>query len=84
MVNRSHFGRCTVFKQDIVEWICVNSYNPTSINCFIKCTNFLSGKDYREETLTFLWEEKRQSNVMTPARIQPFWKNTLLISYWLL
>ena len=35
--------------------------------CFIKCNKY-----YTEEFLTFIQTEQRRSNVMTPARIQPF------------
>ena len=71
-VNRSQFGRGTGFKQDIVEYIGNNCYIPTSGNCFIKCINYFTKKDYAEEFLTFIRTEQRRSNVMTSARIQPF------------
>ena len=71
-VNRSQYGRGTDFKQDIVEYIGNKCYIPTSGNCFIKCINYFTKKDYREEFLTFIRTEQRRSNVMTAARIQPF------------
>ena len=71
-VNRSHYGRGTDFKQDIVEYIGNNCYIPTSGNCFIKCINYFTKKDYTEEFLTFIRTEQRRSNVMTSARVQPF------------
>ena len=71
-VNRSQFGRGKDFKQDIVEYIGSNCYIPTSGNCFIKCINYFTEKDYTEEFLTFIRTEQRRSNVMTAARIQPF------------
>ena len=73
-VNRSQYGRGTDFKQDIVEYIGNNCYIPTSGNCFIKCINYFTKKDYTEEFLTFIRTEQRRSNVMTAARIQPFCK----------
>ena len=71
-VNRSQYGRCTDFKQDIVEYIGNNCYIPTSGNCFIKCINSFTKKHYTEEFLTFIRTEPRRSNVMTSARVQPF------------
>ena len=71
-VNRSQYGRGTDFKQDIVEYIGNNCYIPTSGNCFIKCINYVIKKEYTEEFLTFIRTERRRSNVMTSARIQPF------------
>ena len=73
-VNISQYGRGTDFKQDIVEYIGNNCYIPTSGNCFIKCINYFTKKDYTEEFLTFIRTEQRRSNVMTAARIQPFCK----------
>ena len=73
-VNRSQYGRGTDFKQDIVEYIGNNCYIPTSGNCFIKCINYFTKKDYTEKFLTFIRTEQRRSNVMTSARIQPFCK----------
>ena len=74
-VNRSQYGRGTDFKQDIVEDIGNNCYIPTSGNCFIKCINYFTKKDYTEEFLTFIRTEQRRSNVMTSARVQPFCRN---------
>ena len=74
-VNRSQYGRGTEFEQDIVEYIGNNCYIPTSGNCFIKCINYFTKKDYTEEFLTFIRTEQRRSNVMTSARVQPFCRN---------
>ena len=73
-VNRSQYARGTDFKQDIVEYIGNNCYIPTSGNCFMKCINFFTKKDYTEEFLTFIRTEQRRSNVMTSARIHSFCK----------
>ena len=67
-VTRSQYGKGT----DIVEYIGNNCYIPTSGNCFMKCINYFTGKDYTEEFLTFIRTEQRRSNLMTSARIQPF------------
>ena len=71
-VGRSQYGRGTHFKQDFVEYISSNCYIPTSGNCFIKCINYFTKKDYTEDFVTFIRAEQRRSNVMTIARIQLF------------
>ena len=71
-VNRSQYGRGTDFKQDVVEYIGKNCYIPTSGNCFIKCINYFTKKDYTEQILHFIRTEQRRSIVMTSARVQPF------------
>ena len=71
--NRSQYGTGTDFKQDSVEYIGNIYYIPTSGNCFIKCNNHISGKDYMNEFLPFNRNEQRRSNVMT-STIQPFCK----------
>ena len=48
-VNRPQYGRGTDFKQDIVEYIGNRCYIPTSGNCFIKCNNYVTCKDYTED-----------------------------------
>ena len=42
-VNRSRYGRSTVFKQHLVEYTGNNFYNSTIGNYFIKCFNYLTG-----------------------------------------
>ena len=43
-VNKSQYGRGTDFKQDIVEYIGIICYIPTSGNCFIKCIKYFTKK----------------------------------------
>ena len=78
-VSRSLCHRVTtVFKQDFVEFICNNCYIATSGNCFIKYFNYLTGKEYTEEFLTFIRTEQKTANVIASARVQPFrGKNTI-------
>ena len=71
-VNRSRYGKGTNFEQDIVEYTGNNCYIPTSGNCFIKCNNDFTEKDYTEEFLTFFRSEQRRSSVRTSVRNQPF------------
>ena len=53
-VNRSQNRRGTDFKQEFVEYIVINCFIPTSGNCFIKCNNHLTGKDYLNDFSTFI------------------------------
>ena len=46
--NRSQNGSGTDFKQDNVESIGSNCYNPTSRNGFIKCISNLTGRDCKK------------------------------------
>ena len=48
-VNISQYGKGNNFKQDIVEYIVNNCYIPTKGNCFKKCINYFTKKDYSEE-----------------------------------
>ena len=73
-INRAEFGRGTDFLKDIIEVKGINCYIPSSGYCFLKCINYLTGKDYKKEFLDFIRNEKRRTNVMTKARIQPFCK----------
>ena len=79
IVNRSENGRGTDFKQDIVEYIGKNCSIPTSGNCFIKCIKYLSGRDFLNKFSTLIRDERRGSNVMTSARIQPFCKKYVIL-----
>ena len=72
-VNSSQFDKGTDFKQDFVEYFGINVYIPSSEMSFIKCTKYFTKKYYMNAFLTFIRTEKRRSNVMTTARIQPLW-----------
>ena len=71
-VKRSNFGKGTNLLSDIAEFHGNNCYIPTSNNCFLKCINYLTGKDYKTEYSEFSQNENRRKNVTTTARIQPF------------
>ena len=78
LVNRSEYGNGCHFKHEIVEYQGNNCFIPTKGYCFVKCINFLTGKDYKEQYLDFIRNEKRRSNVMTQARIQPFCRANII------
>ena len=71
-IKRSLYGRGTDFKQDIVEYIGDNCYNPTTGKCFKKGNTYFTKKVYTQEFLTFVRTEKYRSRVITSATIQPF------------
>ena len=73
-VRRSAYGRGTNYMQEIVEYHGQNCYIPISGMCFMKCIKYFTKKDYTQEFLTFIRSEQRRSNIMTSARIQPFFK----------
>ena len=69
-VNRSQYGNGCSFDEIIIEYQGNNCFIPTKGYCFIKCINFLTGQDYKQQYLEFIRNEKRRSNIMTMARIQ--------------
>ena len=71
-VNRSQYGNGCSFDNIIIEYRGNNCFVPTKGYCFVKCINYLTGQDYKQEYLHFIRNESRLSNVMTKARIQPF------------
>ena len=70
-VNRSQHGNGCSFDKIIIEYRGNNCFQPTKRYCFVKCIKYLTGQDYKQEYLDFIRNEKRRSNIMTMARIQP-------------
>ena len=70
-VNRSQYGNGCIFDKIIFEYRVINCYIPTKSCCFVKCVNYLTSQDYKDQYLEFIRNEKRRSNNMTMARIQP-------------
>ena len=82
-VNRSQYGNGCDFKHEIIEYQGNNCFIPTKGYCFMKCVNFLTGEDYKQQYLDFIRNEKRRSSIMTMARIQPFCKaNNISLGYY--
>ena len=70
------------FKLEIFEYRGTNCFLPTDGYCFVKCNNYLTGEDYNQHYLGFIRNEKRRSNNMTKARIQPFCRaNNINLGY---
>ena len=82
-VNRSQYGNGCDFKHEIIEYRGNNCFIPTKRYCFVKCINFLTGQDYKQQYLEFIRNERRRSNIMTKARIQPFCRaNNISLGYY--
>ena len=81
-VNRSQYGNGCSFNKIIIEYKGNNCFIPTKAYCFVKCVNFITGQDYKQQYLDFIRNEKRRSNIMTMARIQPFCRaNNINLGY---
>ena len=82
-VKRSQYGNGCSFDKIILERRGNNCFIPTKGYCFNKCVNFLTGQDYKQQYLEFIRNEKRRSNIVTKARIQPFCRaNNNNLGYW--
>ena len=68
-VNRSQEGNGCIFKYQNIDYIGSSCYIPSINYCFIKCNNYLTNSDYREQSLDFIRNEKKRSSIMTLARI---------------
>ena len=71
-VKGSQYGNGCDFKHEIIEYRGNNCFIPTKGYCFIKCVNFLTSRDYKQQYLDFIRNEQRRTNIMTKARIQTF------------
>ena len=58
-IKRSQYGNGCSFDKIIIEYRGNNCYKPTKGYCFIKCVNFLTGHDYKEQYLEFIRNEKK-------------------------
>ena len=82
-VKRSQYGNGCNFDKIIVEYQGNNCFIPTKGYCFVKCMNFLTRQVSKPQYLDFIRNEKRRSNIMTKARIQPFCRaNNINLGYW--
>ena len=48
-VNRSQYGYGCDFKHEIIEYRVKNCFIPTKRYCFVKCINFPTGQDYKQQ-----------------------------------
>ena len=53
-VNGSQYGNGYDFKHEIIEHRGNNCFTPTKGYCFVKCNNFLTGEDYKQQYLDFI------------------------------
>ena len=70
-INRSQYGNGCSFDKIIIEYRGNNCFIPTKGYCFVKCINYLTGQDHKQQYLEFIRNEGRRSNIMTAARVQP-------------
>ena len=71
LVIRSQYENGCDFNHQIFEYKAINYFIPPNGYCFIKCINYLINSDYKKQHLDFIGNEKRRSNIMPLARIQP-------------
>ena len=71
-VNRSQYGNGCSFDKIFIEYRGNNCFIPTKGHCFVKCINYLTGQNYKQQYLDLIRNEKRGTKIMTKARIQPF------------
>ena len=69
-VDRSRFENRSDFKHQITEYHGKNCWIPSNGYCFIKCINFLTDEDFKQQILDFIRNERRRSIIMSLARIQ--------------
>ena len=86
-VNKSQYGNGCSFDKIFIEYKGNNCFIPTKGYCFVKCINFLTGREYKQykqkQYLDFIRSEQRRSNIMTKARIQPFCRaNNINLCYY--
>ena len=53
-VNRSQYGNGCSFDKIIIEYRGNNGFIPTKGYCFIKCVNYLTGQDYKQQYFLIL------------------------------
>ena len=71
MVKRSKSGNEYDFEQEVRDFCGINCLKPTKVYCFVKCINYITGLDYRQQILFSFGIEERPSDLLTLARIQP-------------
>ena len=59
LVIRSQYGNGCDFKNEIIEYRGNNCFIPTKGFCSVKCINFSTAKDYKQQYLDFTRNEKR-------------------------
>ena len=61
---RSNYGKGSNHLFDIQEFFGTNCYIPTGNNCFVKCINYLTGKDYTQQYLDFISDSDRRKKML--------------------
>ena len=63
LVKRSQYGNGCDFKHEIIEYRVINCFIPTKGSCFIKCVNFSTGEDYKQQYIDFIRTEKNDQTL---------------------
>ena len=58
-VNRSQYGNGCDFKHENIAYRGNNCFIPTKGYCFVKCINFITGENYKQQYLDFIRNEKK-------------------------
>ena len=53
-VNRSQYGNGCDLKYENIEYLRDNCFISTKGYCFVKCINFITGEDYKEQYLEII------------------------------
>ena len=59
LVIRSQYGNGCDFKHEIIAYRGNNCFIPTKVYCFVKCINFITGEDYKQQYLDFIRNAKK-------------------------
>ena len=59
MIARSQYFNGCDGKHEFIEYERNNCYIPTKGYCFIKCIDYLAGRDYKQQKLDFIRKEDR-------------------------
>ena len=71
-----------IFTHEIIEYRGNKCFIPTKGYWFVKCINFITGKDFKQQYLDFIRNENKRTNTMTKARLQPFCRaNNINLGY---
>ena len=71
-LKKSQYGIGCDLKHEIFEYRRNNFYIPNKGYCYVKCINYITDQDCKQQYVDFIRNEKRRSKIMTKARIQPF------------
>ena len=82
LVDRSQYDNNCDFKHEIIEYQCNICFISTKGYCFVNWIFYSAGEEYKQQYLDFIRNERRRSNIMTKAIIQPLCRaNNINLGY---